>query len=592
MQKLNILKYFAFIFLLHSSFAYCAISYKVQYNGLQDPSIISEIISISDLENLKDHPLRSINALRYRISADIPLMIKVMHSLGYYDAQISSDIENDEGIIIVYININPGTRYLLKKFDIYEAPCDKKIKFEMKDFTLKGIGVDLNTPITAQNVIDSEKALIYTLIAKGHPLAYLKNRDILADVKTKEVFVDLCVDKGKLARFGETTIKGLKNINSKFLNRKILWKEGNVYSPQKVEETQTRLLQSDLFSSVVISHDEKIDDKDKLGMNINLMESKHKSISIGASYETIFGPGISFSWANRNFRGFGELLSIDADVTKKTLEGIATYLKPDFVKLDQDYLLRFIAQREKLHLYLSRIYSIKSRLDTKIDKNTYFSWGVKGEYDEVSHSHFPGSSVLFSVPLFTKFTTTTELLEITNGYTITYKASPYLNVANTNNVFLKQRLIQEFYYATTPSKRAVLAFRLLLGSITGAKTSNIPMTKLFLGGSDDNLRGYRYRTVGPRDKWGNITGGRGAIYFTIEPRFKITKTIGIVPFADFGNVTKKEYPMIKGEWKKSVGVGFRYYTFFGPIRFDVGVPLDRRVEDPKYRIYISIGQTF
>jgi translocation and assembly module TamA len=40
------------------------------------------------------------------------------------------------------------------------------------------------------------------------------------------------------------------------------------------------------------------------------------------------------------------------------------------------------------------------------------------------------------------------------------------------------------------------------------------------------------------------------------------------------------------------GVGLRYHTDFGPIRFDVAVPLDRREADNAFELYISIGQAF
>ena len=40
------------------------------------------------------------------------------------------------------------------------------------------------------------------------------------------------------------------------------------------------------------------------------------------------------------------------------------------------------------------------------------------------------------------------------------------------------------------------------------------------------------------------------------------------------------------------GVGARYYTGFGPIRLDVGFPLNRRDGDPFFGVYVSLGQAF
>ena len=40
------------------------------------------------------------------------------------------------------------------------------------------------------------------------------------------------------------------------------------------------------------------------------------------------------------------------------------------------------------------------------------------------------------------------------------------------------------------------------------------------------------------------------------------------------------------------GVGLRYATGFGPIRVDVGVPLNPEPEDSPVAVYVSLGQAF
>jgi translocation and assembly module TamA len=44
--------------------------------------------------------------------------------------------------------------------------------------------------------------------------------------------------------------------------------------------------------------------------------------------------------------------------------------------------------------------------------------------------------------------------------------------------------------------------------------------------------------------------------------------------------------------RAGTGLGLRYLTAIGPIRFDVGVPLDRQKDDPSFAIYIGFGQAF
>ena len=42
----------------------------------------------------------------------------------------------------------------------------------------------------------------------------------------------------------------------------------------------------------------------------------------------------------------------------------------------------------------------------------------------------------------------------------------------------------------------------------------------------------------------------------------------------------------------AAGLGVRYYSSFGPIRIDVGVPLNREKGDGPVAVAVSLGQAF
>jgi translocation and assembly module TamA len=67
--------------------------------------------------------------------------------------------------------------------------------------------------------------------------------------------------------------------------------------------------------------------------------------------------------------------------------------------------------------------------------------------------------------------------------------------------------------------------------------------------------------------------------------------VSVVPFFDAGSVSVDAVPDF-GDIKYGAGVGLRYATGFGPIRVDVGVPLNPDPEDSSFAVYVSLGQAF
>ena len=64
-----------------------------------------------------------------------------------------------------------------------------------------------------------------------------------------------------------------------------------------------------------------------------------------------------------------------------------------------------------------------------------------------------------------------------------------------------------------------------------------------------------------------------------------------MPFFDGGTLTSSARPDF-GHWRYAAGLGARYYSSFGPIRVDVGVPLNRQKGDGPFAVSVSLGQAF
>jgi translocation and assembly module TamA len=108
------------------------------------------------------------------------------------------------------------------------------------------------------------------------------------------------------------------------------------------------------------------------------------------------------------------------------------------------------------------------------------------------------------------------------------------------------------------------------------------------------VRGYGYQKLGPRDVDGDPIGGRGLAEFALETRVRLKLfggNFGVVPFLDGGTLSTRSWPSFS-DWQFGAGVGVRYYSSFGPIRVDVGTPLNPREGDSRVAVTVSLGQAF
>lgn len=570
------------------------IDYSVEFKGLDDSRTLKTIKASSQLITLKKtHPPPSINALRYRAESDIPELIKVLHAYGYYEAEVAIQVqEYRKSTTRVIVLIDPGPRYHIETFDI-SLYCETiEEKNTCCSIDLKKIGIEIGRPAIAQTILNAELKTLQVLAECGFPLAHVEKRDMVVDGMTKGLRVNLWIKTDNRAFFGPLVISGTDQVKPLYIEHAMAWQQDQLYDSRLVEETQNTLLNSGLFSSVLITHENELSLDNRIPMKIEVTEVKHRTINLGVSYQTVFGPGITFGWENRNIAGMGRRLSFQGDVTRISQTGLATYIHPEFLRLDQDLVWQGQAAHESLFAYSMRSYNIMQRIDRRCGTLCRAAFGIEGERLYVTESIHNGNYWLLEFPIYFRWSTANSLLDPTRGFTLEFTTTPSLNLSHVSHSYLIQEISESSYHPVMENERIVLAQNLTCGVLWSNGLNAVPLSKRYLGGTEQDLRGYRYRTVSPL-KHHKPEGGRSAIFFTFETRFRVSRTIGLVPFLDIGNVYKTQYPTIHGKWFKSTGLGLRYFSFMGPFRLDLAFPLNRRKGiDPVYKILVSIGQTF
>lgn len=96
--------------------------------------------------------------------------------------------------------------------------------------------------------------------------------------------------------------------------------------------------------------------------------------------------------------------------------------------------------------------------------------------------------------------------------------------------------------------------------------------RYFMGGPND-LRGYEYRDVGPKDSSGEPIGGKTYGFFSFEYSLDIVSPVRFAMFYDAGFVNAGAFDFGPANYNDNWGFGIRMFVAGAPMSLDYGIPL-------------------
>ncbi len=115
--------------------------------------------------------------------------------------------------------------------------------------------------------------------------------------------------------------------------------------------------------------------------------------------------------------------------------------------------------------------------------------------------------------------------------------------------------------------------------------------RLFLGGAN-NLRGFNFRDVGPKDMNGEPLGGQSLARFTIEGTYPIIEKVRIAVFYDTGFINVDAWDFGTAHIASDVGFGLRLDLPVGPLKIDYGIPIQKDNNKGGGKVQFSVGYQF
>ena len=435
----------------------------------------------------------------------------------------------------------------------------------------------------------------------GHPKVEMAGEDITADHAKSTVASRLTLDPGPRLRFGPLTVRGNKRVRTDRIIAIAGLPTGQIYSPGAVSDAGERLRRSGAFRSVSLQEAQKAGPGDQIGIEADVLENKRRRLGVGAEVSSDEGGQVTAYWMHRNLFGGAENLRFDLDISNigissddngmdYSLTGV--FKRPATFNPDVDALLRSEIAHEDEPGYTSDTAEFGGGFVWHYSKKLDLQGGVGYRISHVDDAFGTRDYQLIALPLGATWDRRDNEFDPTRGFYLSANISPFIGLSKMRNgVF--STLDGRAYLGLGEKRNTVLAGWAQLGGLLGPKIDAAPADYLFFAGGGGSVRGQPYQSLGAGKHDGTIYGGRSYVALSGELRSYVTDSIGIVGFFDAGYVGKSELYDGSGNWMTGAGLGLRYKTGFGPIRFDLATPVKGGPDDAdSVQVYIGIGQAF
>lgn len=548
---------------------------------------LNEIINDSEIDNLKYSNEEELNL---KIDEVNQLLQKGLYAKGYYAAYLKYEMhpQKKSRTVEVVFKAYPGEPYLLNKLEI-ESESNH---IQLPDQAI--LKLKMNTVLEADQVLTAQKILEKKIEKLNCLTSIDTDYEAILDDHQPTVALIFQVKSAPQAKFGPIQFVGLSTVHESIVKRKIKWQQGACFKLSLIEKTRAALLATKLFGRVDIKFDEKPNQAGEVPITIELMERLHRTVKLGAGYGSDEGIGGSTSWEHRNYFGEGEILKIDLMANSLKKKWDTTYTEPYFFRDDQSLIMTSKVLKENVEAYDALSWKLTGTIQRKLKYQWIASVGLGYTVSRVEKIMTEDENFgLLRFPIGLKQDTRDNTLDPMKGHQIMIEWIPYFNTFDTNINFYKTAIEGIQYIGFDEAKYyPVIAMRALLGSITGVPLLDIPADERFYAGGGGTVRGYGYQKLS-RFSSGEPLGGRSLLVLSSELRLHLTDKIGSVLFIDGGNTFEEKIPNFEDSLRWAVGTGIRYYTGFGPIRFDIAFPISRRPRvDNSYQFYISLGQAY
>ncbi|HEY3450392.1 MAG TPA: outer membrane protein assembly factor BamA [Myxococcales bacterium] len=441
------------------------------------------------------------------------------------------------------------------------------------------------------------------------------------DADKKVVDLTFDVQKGDQVYIERIEITGNQKLRDKVIRRELRIYEGEPFSGSSLESSRQRVTALGLFETVDVSQRRGSADN-QIVVTVNVKEKPTGTFEVDLGFSSIESFLLTAQVSENNLFGWGQTGSLAAQISSLRSLVQLSFVDPYF--FDTNWIFSFDYFRQDLDYYgfirRSNGGDLTFGYHLMPDLMLHLGYAIEQVGVEPGRPSSLGGSDVLLANRFRNGVTSSLRLTLNwdqrdnrlfptagNYQSLSLEYSPEWLGASFQ--FLRVNANTRWYFPLFWG--IVFKAQGSLGYIHSLKGS-LPISELFFyPRSSNTLHGYPLR-FGPSVLWGGSripdqplipvpVGGNKQLLFNFELEFPIFEKVGIrgVVFYDAGNVWSQAENFFGPRayvgplnLLHSVGLGFRWFSPIGPLRFEWGIPLTRRPGDEPFLFEFAIGHCF
>jgi translocation and assembly module TamA len=502
-------------------------------------------------------------------------LLRASRALGYYRMESEITLEQSATCWTLNMQLEPGLRVTVSDINIAIISSENLFGSLYDNLSMR-VGDPLNH--AAYEQIKSD--LSGLAVEQGFFAARFASSQLQLDLQANSASVDIEFDPGERFRFGAIMIDPIAELSDEFIRRYIEFSADTYYSASALLELRNALNNSQYFSEVSVTPSLSEAENQRIPIQVVLRTRPRRVYSAGTGVTTDIGPRLRLDYEDRYLNPSGHKFEVKSGASPIQQNIDLNYSIPMSKPATESLQISSGFLREDNDTYQNKT----TKLGVTYSTINRFNWRqnlfTNYQHDDYTLNDEREIADILLGGLNLSRTRANDALFPTKGWRLFGQISGASADLLSTTTFLQLNLAGKLIQGIGVG-RVLLKFE--AGTTLVDDFADLPVSLKYFSGGDQSVRGYRYQSLGPLNADGEVEGGKHVLSAGIEYDFPVANNWKMAVFTDAGNAFDNwnDYRL-----NKSVGVGIRWLSPIGPIRFDLASALDN---DNKLRLHITMG---